>query len=300
MLVFLFLSPVFFGIYVGDMALHPFRMALTAQNLVEARAIAQRNQAVLEDVSITAADGTLLRAWEMRPVHSNGDAVLLLHGHAHNRAAILDHADMLLRHGYTVLLPDARAHGQSGGVIATYGVLESADIRRWYDWLEFREHPRCIDGLGTSMGAAEILEAMRTASQMCAVVADSPFDSFREASYERMGQMFGRDDKMGRTLFRPVVDFGFFWVRLRYAVNLDQASPEKAVAETRVPVLLIHGMADTNLPIRHSRMIMERNSGRPRLELWEVPGAEHIEALTTDPKGYEQRVVSWFLVHHKE
>ena len=43
---------------------------------------------------------------------------------------------MLLRHGYATLIPDARAHGRSGGNIPTYGVLEADDIRRWFDLIQ--------------------------------------------------------------------------------------------------------------------------------------------------------------------
>lgn len=69
----------------------------------------------------------------MRPPIGNGDGVILLHGQAANRANMLGNADLLLRHGYAVLLPDARAHGESGGPIATYGVVEASDVRRWYE-----------------------------------------------------------------------------------------------------------------------------------------------------------------------
>ena len=37
---------------------------------------------------------------------------------------MVGYAELLLAHGFTVLLPDARAHGASGGSLATYGLLE--------------------------------------------------------------------------------------------------------------------------------------------------------------------------------
>jgi pimeloyl-ACP methyl ester carboxylesterase len=43
---------------------------------------------------------------------------------------VLSYAALLLSRGYSVLLPDARAHGESAGPIATYGVLEAEDIHR--------------------------------------------------------------------------------------------------------------------------------------------------------------------------
>ena len=51
---------------------------------------------------------------------------------------------MLLRRGYAILLPDARARGDSGGPVATYGYLESGDIARWLAWLRQDQKPRCV------------------------------------------------------------------------------------------------------------------------------------------------------------
>jgi hypothetical protein len=287
-----------FGIKAGEGALHPVRHGLAAADALKFHQIATTDHATASEITIQATDGIVLRAWTLVPAQSNGNAIILLHGHQNNRGMLLDRADLFLRHGYAVLLPDARDHGQSGGQYATFGVLESGDVRRWYNWLEANQHPHCIDGYGTSMGAAGILEAMRTTPGFCAVVADSPFDSFREVSYERMGQMFGTGDWLGRTLLRPVVDIGILYVRLRYGINMEEASPDRAVAQTTIPVLLVHGTSDTNLPIRHSLMILADNAQRkPALAFWKVPGAEHCEAIKVDPAGFEQRVVGWFDQH---
>jgi hypothetical protein len=35
---------------------------------------------------------------------------------------------------------------------------------------------------------------------------------------------------------------------------MQQISPEDAVAATRVPVFLIHGQIDSNIPLRHARV----------------------------------------------
>src|SRR5215813_11577804 len=48
--------------------------------------------------------------------------------------------------------------------------------------------------------------------------------------------------------FHPTVDAGFLYVRLRYGFNMENASPEQAVVATAVPILLIHGLDDHNIP----------------------------------------------------
>ena len=283
------------GILAAELVLHPGRHALGSQAGVRAQAVAARNHAELKDVSVIADDGAMLRAWSIRPLHGNGDAVILLHGHTDNRSGMLGNADLLLRHGYSVLLPDARAHGSSGGDLATYGVKEAGDVRLWYDWIARSESPRCIDGLGESMGAGQLLQSLKTTPGFCAVVAESTFASFREASYDRLGEKMNAGAGAGRTLLRPAVEAGFLYARWRYGVDLEQASPQNAVAASRVPVLLIHGLKDTNLPLRHSEMIVAHSSSRnPAVVLWEPANAGHCGAAGAEPEEFERRVVGWF------
>lgn len=282
------------GVVAVEGALHPGRNALRPRDRVLAQAVAHRDGATLTDVAITAQDGAMLRAWSFVPVRGSGDTVILLHGQSDNRAGMLGNADLLLRHGFAVLLPDARAHGQSGGSIATYGVLEAGDLRRWFAWIENAEHPRCIDGLGDSMGAAQLMNSLPAVPGFCAVVAESGFSSFREAAYDRMGQEFAAGPWLGRTLLRPAVETGFAYARWKYGVDLAQAAPVHAVAATPVPVLLIHGLADTNLPPRHAALLQ---AAHPTAELWEPPGAGHCGASSALPSEYGRRVTAWFSSH---
>jgi uncharacterized protein len=281
----------FAGIVVTEMALHPARRPLSAEEIEAARQIAVGFHANLEDVAITAQDGIVLRAWSIRPQSGNNDAVILLHGLSDNRFGMIGYAQILLRHGYTVLMPDARAHGASGGDLATYGLLERDDIHRWSGWLAANQHPPCIYGLGESMGAAQLLQALATDSHFCAVVAESSFANFREIAYDRVGQFFGTGPWLGRTLLRPVVVAAFAYARWRYGFDMTQVSPEQAVAKSDVPVLLIHGKIDRNIPLRHSLLIRQRN---PRVILWEVPNADHCGAISIAPAEFERKLLAWF------
>jgi hypothetical protein len=185
-----------------------------------------------------------------------------------NRLEMENYADMLVTHGYSVLMPDARAHGLRDGNLATFGLLARKDIHYWMDWLQTSRHPRCVYGFGESMGAAQLLQSLQTESRFCAVAAECPFSSFRETAYEHLSRRFHAGTRLGRTLLRPVVDLGFLYARLRYGVNMDQVSPEAAIAETPTPILLIHGEADTNIPIWHSRRMAALNQS---IVLWAVP-----------------------------
>jgi len=248
-------------------------------------------RAELQDVSITTPDQVILRGWLLRPATRNGKAAILFHGLGDNRLGMRGYAELLLAHGYTVLLPDARAHGVSGGELATYGLLERSDVHRWVDFLQSVAQPRCVYGMGESMGAAELLQSLQQESRFCAVVAESPFSTFREIAYDRMGQPFHLGPWVGRVALRPVVEIAFLRARWKYGLDMRRVSPEDTVARSHIPVLLIHGQIDGNIPVRHSRAI---HGAAPQTVLWEVPGADHCGAMSAAPQEFETRVLGWF------
>ena len=279
------------GIYLTDGTLHPGRRELTTDEIGAARDAVHAMNADLSDVSITTPDGVTLRGWLLRPAHANGDAALLLHGLGDNRLGMSGYARLLLAHGFAVLLPDARGHGASGGDLVTYGLIERNDVRQWVEFLSAQTNPHCVYGMGESMGAAELLQSLAAGTRFCAVVAESGFSNFREIAYDRMGQPFGMGPWVGRTVLRPLVEVAFLRARWKYGLNMEQVSPEKALAASHVPVLLIHGAVDSNIPLRHS---LAMHALAPQTVLWVVPGADHCGALSVAPAEFERRVLGWF------
>ena len=74
-----------------------------------------------------------------------------------------------------------------------------------------------------------------------AVIAESPFATFREVAYARFGRQFHTGPWLGRTFFRPTVDVGILYVRLRYGLNMEAASPQQAPEETMLLSVLDGG-----------------------------------------------------------
>ncbi|HTS05411.1 MAG TPA: alpha/beta fold hydrolase [Candidatus Eisenbacteria bacterium] len=279
------------GVFVADGALHPARRPLIDEDLIAARNVFLKSNAQLTASSITADDGVELRGWIATPQHDSGNAVILLHGMGDNRLGMVGYAELLLAHGYTVLLPDARAHGISGGDLATYGLLERNDIHQWADFLAKEAHVPCVFGLGESMGAAQLLQSLETDPKLCAVAAESPFATFREIAYDRMGQPFHAGPWIGRTFFRPLVEFAFLRARWKYGLDMKRIAPEDSIARSHIPVLLIHGKVDSNIPVRHSQMIHAHD---PQTVLWEVPNAGHCGAISVAPAEFDEKILRWF------
>ena len=282
------------GIIAAEAALHPSRRPVTASDEAGAPAWAEDDGASVSEVEIKSADRIRLQAWEVVPEDANRDMVILLHGRGGNRLEMKNYADFFLAHGYSVLMPDARGHGNSGGELTSSGLLERNDIHLWMQWLTSNRHSSCIYGYGESMGAAQLLQTLQVEPRFCAVAVECPFSTFREVAYDRMGQPFHLGPWVGRTILRPAVETAFWYARVRYGLDMERVSPEAAVENSRTPILLIHGQSDTNIPVRHSRRLAHVN---PAITLWELPNTGHSNAIDTSPHELEQNLIKWFSSH---
>src|SRR6202171_6519510 len=265
-----------------------------------------------------------LRGWKVRPKNPNGSWVLLFHGVADNRIGVIGQSEFLLRAGYSVVMMDARAHGVSGGPIATYGWLERNDTRAIIEALLAPDHVGAglpppasspasftsstsltstssvsltssfhLFALGESMGAGIALQSGAADPRIEAVVAEASFADLREGAYDYAG--LRKFPWLGKTLFAPGA-----WALLYRAEKLAsfpaaEVSPVKAVASRAFPVLLICDEMDVALPCRHSEMIYA--AARGHKQLWVVPRAFHTAAYGFEPQEFRRRVLSFFAAH---
>jgi pimeloyl-ACP methyl ester carboxylesterase len=215
------------GIILAESSLRLPKHPLSLNYIKEAQDRALLLRSSLQEVSIQQKDGVVLRAWYLQPESSNADVAILLHGVTDNRLGVAGYAEFLLKHGYSVLMPDMRDHGESGGEIASYGLRESHDIHDWVSWLYKTHAPHCVYGLGESMGAAILLQSLAYENRFCAVAAESSFSDFREGAYDRVSGYLRVRPWVAKTLFRPSIEFGITYARLRYGLDLSAASPQR-------------------------------------------------------------------------
>jgi uncharacterized protein len=284
------------GIVVAEASLRLARRPLRHRQ--EVAAFVRRHfQAELREVSIQAADGVALEGWYVRPRDFNGGAVILLHGITDNREGVAGYGKLFLDHGYAVLLPDARRHGESGGEFATYGLRETDDVHRWVNWLYAGElsSSQCVYGFGESYGAALMLQSLAVEPRYCGVVVESSFSTAREMSYERVSGPLHLQPWFGKTLGLPVIGSAVLYARARYGIDLLQPSPLQALEHSSVPVLLIHGARDRSISPRHAMILAKADPDHA--QLWLVPNAGHTMAWAASHQEFEDRVLGWFSLH---
>src|SRR6266481_51786 len=152
------------------------------------------------------------------------------------------------------------------------------------------EHPRHLFALGESMGAGIALQSAAVEPRIEAVVAEAPFASLREASYDYAGLQ--RYPLLGMTLLAPGAWTMLYHGEIKAGFPASEVSPEKAVAARPFPLLLICDAEDTVLPCRHTKRIYAAARG-PK-QMWVVARAFHTAALGYEPAEFRRRVLEFF------
>jgi len=236
------------------------------------------------DVSTSTDDGARLSAWYVPG--SNGAALVLRHGAGTTRTSTLPQAVVLARHGYALLLVDARGHGRSGGRGMDLGWYGDCDITAAVTFVtgQYGVDARRIGVLGLSMGGEEAVGAAAADTRIRAVVAEGA--TARTAADKSRWLPHGPDGVLQRGMDQ-----------LTYALTdlLSQAgrprSLHDAVAGTRIPFLLI--TAGTR-PDEAAAATDLHAAAPDRVRTWNVPGAGHTRALAADPAGWEAQVAGFF------
>ncbi len=233
----------------------------------------------------------VLRGWIIEtaepPRYDEELTVVLVHGLNRNRAG--DGALALTRRlfdlDFRVLLFDMRGHGESDCDRLLAGYFEKWDVLGTYDFLVERGvSPGSIGVLGWSMGGATALLAAAEEPEVRAVVADSAFAHVRDMIAQETARttVF---PKWAVPLFIPGMEV---MSQILYGIDVGTVAPEQASATLGYPILVIHGDADSRIPVEQSLRIDA--SAAEGSELWVIPGSDHADGFLDAPDEYVERV----------
>lgn len=240
-----------------------------------------------EDVFIRSDDGLKLHATYF-PGGLGKRIVICFHGYTGK--GMSDFASLskyYLTKGYRMLLVDERAHGESEGEYIGFGCLDRMDALRWIHYVLQLAGEDCEIWLhGISMGGATVLmtSGLKLPSQVKGIISDCAFTSAWDVFSHVLRSQY-------HLWPRPILAMSDKIVRKRAGYGLAQCSAAEEVKKTSVPILLIHGDADTFVPCRMCYEIY--NSCPPPRDIFIVAGAGHAESYYKDTKGYEDRLTEF-------
>lgn len=238
-----------------------------------------------EEVRFGAADGVELWAWFIPP--SDGKTVVLRHGAGATATSVLSQAEVLARHGYGVLITDARGHGLSGGRAMDFGWYGDVDIRAAIDFLVTRPEvdPEAIGVVGMSMGGEEAIGAIGADHRIAAAVAEGA-TARTDADKIWFTEVYGT---------RGRLQSGLEWLQYGLTDLLTEASkPDTLAASAHAasprPVLLIAGgqRPDEIYATEHIR-----SQAGDGVSIWVVPGAGHVQGLAVAGDDWEREVIGF-------
>ena len=225
-------------------------------------------------ISIPGEGHAVAASW--RDVGSATPIVLLLHGMGGDRRSTLPRAQRLVAAGFSVLMIDQQAHGETPGEHITLGWRESADVRAALDWIHAKQPGRRVGVIGVSLGGAAFLVQAETA-QIDALVLEAVHPDLRRAVGNRVGKVLA-----------PLL---LVQIEPRLGVSLEQLDPIRHIATVGGPVLVVGGELDTNTTEADTRDLFA--TARDPKELWIVPRAAHEDFAMADPAGYDAHVVAF-------
>ncbi len=235
-----------------------------------------------ESVEIISFDGTLLKG-KYYHFKDGAPVDIIFHGYRSKAENDCGGGFVLARDfGHNVLLPDHRAHGDSKGNIITFGVKERYDCLEWIKYISERFNGVKIIISGVSMGAATVLMAsdLDLPENVKGIIADCAYSSPKEI-------ILLESKKMGfpKKLAEPFISLS---AKLFARFNWTETSPEQAVKNAKVPVLIIHGEDDRFVPFYMSKPIFEACTSKKRI--FTVKDAGHGLSFLIDEEGYKKEV----------
>ena len=231
-----------------------------------------------EEIKLKTRDNIILAAWFIKNPQAS-KAIVLCHGYPMDKGNIFNMTNFLSKK-YNLLYFDFRGMGKSEGFFTSGGYKETMDIEAGLKFLNSRGF-KDIGIYGLSMGGAAAL--MVKPGKLKAIVADAPYADL-SAVLDNIFSIFG-------VLRHPLLDIMNIWNKIVFGITLKNVSPLKNIGNLKVPILLIHGDRDSQLPVSGSKKLHQKN---PKSQLWIIKNADHCETSFVAGDEYNRRITDFF------
>ena len=245
-----------------------------------------------ENISfLSDQDSLQLEGWFI-PSPASNRVILFVHGKSYHRAnpdiGMLEVAEALVKNGYNIVMFDLRGYGESQGKRFSLGYFEHRDLKGAVEHVLSRGfRPDQIGVIGWSMGAATTMITAGMTPEIKAVVMDSGYADLVDILEVQVPRESG---------LPPVFTFGILrMLRVLYGINLYSVRPVESVSRMLDRhIFIIHGEADSLVPVEHAKRLFALKANQPGNEVWLLPGVGHVDAYQSEPEEYISRVVAFF------
>ena len=234
-----------------------------------------------EEWRLSSYDNLILHACFLK--NDSHNYAVLCHGFTGSSTEMMGRAEHLYQEGYSILLPDARAHGQSEGRYRGMGYLEKKDIQGWIARIVEIDKEANIVLFGQSMGAATVIMASgeKLPENVKAIIADCGYTSVWDEFSLQIKEMYHLPSF-------PIMNIANVISKYKAGYTFTEASPLVAISRNKLPVLLIHGMEDTFVPYEYLDKLYQA-AHEPKQKLG-IDGAGHCMSMVKNGELYWKTV----------
>jgi alpha-beta hydrolase superfamily lysophospholipase len=230
-----------------------------------------------------STDGLTLEAWHIEHPESKG-LVVLFHGYAACKAAMLREAQAFHELGYAMLLVDFRGSGGSNGQTTTIGVEEANDVACTLEYVRTKWPESPVILFGQSMGSAAILRALCVHNiQPKAVVFESPFDRLLSTVANRF--------TVRKLPAFPLARLMVFWGGLQHGFSGFAHNPVDYACAVECPTLLLHGEEDRLATKEEAEAVFANLAGEKQLAVF--AGVGHQSYVSARPEQWKRTVAAF-------
>jgi len=189
-----------------------------------------------DEIMLDTADGEKVIAWHVPP---RGDKPVVLYFHGNGGALNLrvDRFQKITARGVGLLALSYRGYGGSTGHPTEAGLIE--DARAAYAYAAER-YPGRIAAWGESLGSGVAI-AIASEKPVTHVILDSPFSAAVDVAAD------------------------LYWFLPVRVLMRDQFRSDLRMRTVTAPVLILHGEADTIIPIRYAERLLAGIAGEKRM-----------------------------------
>ena len=246
-----------------------------------------------EDAYLESRDGLKLHAY-LFPAPNETEHkkfVIGIHGYrSYSRPEYAPYIEFYQSLGYSMLLPDDRAHRPSEGDYIGFGVLDRLDCVDWAKYLveTYGEDTEIILH-GVSMGGATVCAASGEADlpeQVKGIVSDCAFSRAWDVIYYQLHDV----GHLPADLFMPQMEK---ICEKKAGFNFHDYAAIDQVKKATVPMLFVQGEEDPLVPAFMAKDLYEA-CGSEKKELLLVPKAGHGESIAFAPDEYHAKIRDLF------
>ena len=228
-------------------------------------------------------DNGKVAGWYSPPAASSSShsTVLLLHPNGGDRRDMLSRAKLIRAAGFTTLLIDLPAHGESMGSHVSAGYFEKSAVCQAVQFIRRRTPEHKIVILGRSLGGAA---AVLASPDVDALVLEAVYPTIADAVHNRVELRLGPIHYVIAPLLLMQMEF-------RLGIDKRHLRPVDQINQIRCPVLIVAGDLDERTTAEETQQLFAAANAPKKLALFS--GAAHQDLLAYDSEKYKTEVLGF-------